>query len=167
MVWFGSFCNVTFWMWLIWLCFGSPPQRTCSFGGFDLSNRSLHVVNTGLEANVSACKIRKGCQGHKLHSTATQNHLFSAVFSSFLYPLLLFVFPLPIPSSLSIFACPSSKYRIKNRSLYTEKWSNPPLHLGSHSGRRSSRSRRRWGNACRRSTAAPYLSRSVLKTLEH
>ncbi|XP_022623755.1 SAM and SH3 domain-containing protein 1 isoform X2 [Seriola dumerili] len=25
--------------------------RTCSFGGFDLSNRSLHVVNTGSEAN--------------------------------------------------------------------------------------------------------------------
>ncbi|XP_040919954.1 SAM and SH3 domain-containing protein 1a isoform X3 [Toxotes jaculatrix] len=27
--------------------------RTCSFGGFDLSNRSLHVVNTGSEANSS------------------------------------------------------------------------------------------------------------------
>ncbi|KAK0132020.1 SAM and SH3 domain-containing protein 1 [Merluccius polli] len=26
-------------------------RRTCSFGGFDLSNRSLHVVNTGSEAN--------------------------------------------------------------------------------------------------------------------
>ncbi|XP_018528155.1 SAM and SH3 domain-containing protein 1a isoform X6 [Lates calcarifer] len=26
-------------------------SRTCSFGGFDLSNRSLHVVNTGSEAN--------------------------------------------------------------------------------------------------------------------
>ncbi|XP_030260272.1 SAM and SH3 domain-containing protein 1a isoform X7 [Sparus aurata] len=25
--------------------------RTCSFGGFDLSNRSLHVVNTGSDAN--------------------------------------------------------------------------------------------------------------------
>uniref|UniRef100_A0A1A8IHY2 Sterile alpha motif domain-containing protein 5 n=1 Tax=Nothobranchius kuhntae TaxID=321403 RepID=A0A1A8IHY2_NOTKU len=25
--------------------------RTCSFGGFDLSNRSLHVVNTGSESN--------------------------------------------------------------------------------------------------------------------
>ncbi|XP_069371569.1 SAM and SH3 domain-containing protein 1a isoform X6 [Paralichthys olivaceus] len=25
--------------------------RTCSFGGFDLSNRSLHVLNTGSEAN--------------------------------------------------------------------------------------------------------------------
>uniref|UniRef100_A0A1A8QQ67 Sterile alpha motif domain-containing protein 5 n=2 Tax=Nothobranchius rachovii TaxID=451742 RepID=A0A1A8QQ67_9TELE len=26
-------------------------SRTCSFGGFDLSNRSLHVVNTGSESN--------------------------------------------------------------------------------------------------------------------
>ncbi|KAF3702874.1 SAM and SH3 domain-containing protein 1 Proline-glutamate repeat-containing protein [Channa argus] len=26
-------------------------SRTCSFGGFDLSNRSLHVVNAGTEAN--------------------------------------------------------------------------------------------------------------------
>ncbi|XP_032398090.1 SAM and SH3 domain-containing protein 1a isoform X1 [Etheostoma spectabile] len=26
-------------------------SRTCSFGGFDLSNRSLHVVNAGCEAN--------------------------------------------------------------------------------------------------------------------
>lgn len=32
----------------------APSQRTCSFGGFDLSNRSLHVVNAGSEANVSA-----------------------------------------------------------------------------------------------------------------
>nr|XP_020445451.1 SAM and SH3 domain-containing protein 1 isoform X8 [Monopterus albus] len=29
----------------------SNCNRTCSFGGFDLSNRSLHVVNTGSEAN--------------------------------------------------------------------------------------------------------------------
>uniref|UniRef100_A0A7N6BZQ7 SAM and SH3 domain containing 1a n=1 Tax=Anabas testudineus TaxID=64144 RepID=A0A7N6BZQ7_ANATE len=28
---------------------GSISARTCSFGGFDLSNRSLHVVNTGSE----------------------------------------------------------------------------------------------------------------------
>lgn len=65
-------------------CVLAPPQRTCSFGGFDLSNRSLHVVNTGSEANVSACKIRRGCEDHKLHSPVTLNRLFSAVFSSFL-----------------------------------------------------------------------------------
>lgn len=39
--------------------FAPPPpllllQRTCSFGGFDLSNRSLHVVGAGSESNVSA-----------------------------------------------------------------------------------------------------------------
>lgn len=33
-------------------------QRTCSFGGFDLTNRSLHVVNSGTEANVSADRSR-------------------------------------------------------------------------------------------------------------
>lgn len=35
-----------------------PPQRTCSFGGFDLTNRSLHVLNSGTEANVSADRLR-------------------------------------------------------------------------------------------------------------
>lgn len=36
----------------------SPPQRTCSFGGFDLTSRSLHVVNSGTEADVSADRSR-------------------------------------------------------------------------------------------------------------
>lgn len=57
---------------------------------------------------------------------------------------------------------PHRNNRIKNRSLFTEKWSNHPLRLASRWARRSSRSRRRWGNACRRSTAAPCQSRFAL-----
>lgn len=41
----------------VWSLF-PPPQRTCSFGGFDLSNRSLHVANAGSDGNVSARSSR-------------------------------------------------------------------------------------------------------------
>lgn len=53
-----GFPAVTFWNVAHW-----PPlsslllQRTCSFGGFDLSNRSLHVVGGGSESNVSAQQL--------------------------------------------------------------------------------------------------------------
>lgn len=50
-------------------CVLALPQRTCSFGGFDLSNRSLHVVNAGNEANVSGNKTEE----HELNSPATLN----------------------------------------------------------------------------------------------
>lgn len=51
-VWIRSSCNAA--GSLTHLTVSVPPQRTCSFGGFDLTNRSLHVVNMGSEANVSA-----------------------------------------------------------------------------------------------------------------
>lgn len=101
----------------------------------------------------------------------TLNHLFSPCpLSSFPKSLLNSVFhfchllPLCPPFSCLTFLL---LIRVKNRRLYTEKWSNPPLHLGSHWARRSSQSKRQWGNACRRSTAAPYLSRLDTHTLTH
>lgn len=56
-----------------------PTQRTCSFGGFDLTNRSLHVVNSCSEANVSADRSRhlkrfqRTLRGASCH---TDSHLF-------------------------------------------------------------------------------------------
>lgn len=71
------------------MCFAppsSPPQRTCSFGGFDLTNRSLHVVSSGTEADVSADRshglhrFRRSRPGPSRH---TDSHLFLFSLASF------------------------------------------------------------------------------------
>lgn len=51
-------------------------QRTCSFGGFDLTNRSLHVVNSATEANVSAAEVPTVPPG------TLPSHRLTSVFSS-------------------------------------------------------------------------------------
>lgn len=58
------------------MCF-APSQRTCSFGGFDLTNRSLHVVNSGTEANVSSDESHGLSRPGPSHHTDSHLFLFS------------------------------------------------------------------------------------------
>lgn len=138
-----SLCHVTFWMGLSWLCFGSPAEN--------MQLRRLWPVQP--LAPCGQHSLGSQCESwHLVKSVELPHHNESPFFSSLFFSCLPFRRRLP----------PCCNNRIKNRSLFTEKWSNHPLHLASHWARRSSRSRRRWGNACRRSTAAPCQSRFAL-----
>lgn len=122
-------------MWLITLSLCPPPpvlllQRTCSFGGFDLSNRSLHVVGAGSESNVSASQFseRGPSRPFLLLNQITFSHFNFFFRAFFLCSFLLDSF---------------SADRTKTRSPYTERWSNRRQRPVSRLARRSSRSKRR------------------------